>query len=213
MRIDRLGERAVIVRNLPCPAYALANALNRGGVQSMLEAVASYETVGLFFSEPPELPDLEERIRRVLSTVDLTRTGTRHEVPVCYELGEDLDASALRLGISAEELTEIHLAHEFLCHAVGFSPGFPYLGYLPESVSIPRLASPRTRVEPGSVGIAGRQTAVYPSMTPGGWNLIGRCPLTLVDVADDYFPISAGDSVQFVRVDVAEFERLRGERL
>jgi inhibitor of KinA len=99
-------------------------------------------------------------------------------------------------------------------YAIGFCPGFPYLGYLPaELTGVPRLESPRLRVEPGSVGLTGRQTGLYPLARPGGWNLIGRTPLTIVDVEQDFFPIHVGDQVQFVRIDAREFDARFGERL
>ena len=76
-----------------------------------------------------------------------------------------------------------------------------------------RLETPRLRVEAGSVGLTGRQTGVYPQARPGGWNLIGRTPLTLVDVAEGYFPLRTGDRVRFEPIDAAEFHRLSGKRL
>ena len=78
---------------------------------------------------------------------------------------------------------------------------------------MPRLPTPRMRVEPGSVGLTGRQTGIYPLERPGGWNLIGRTPLELVDVEDGYFPLRPGDRVQFVAIDSVEFSKLRGQRL
>jgi inhibitor of KinA len=78
---------------------------------------------------------------------------------------------------------------------------------------VPRLESPRLRVEAGSVGLTGRQTGIYTEVRPGGWNLVGQTPLVLVDVADGYFPLRTGDRVRFVRIDEAEFTRLAGQRL
>jgi len=78
---------------------------------------------------------------------------------------------------------------------------------------VPRLAAPRVRVESGSVGLAGRQTGIYTEARPGGWNLIGRTPLQLVDVADGYFPLRTGDRVRFERIDEARYHELFGERL
>ena len=75
------------------------------------------------------------------------------------------------------------------------------------------LPSPRLRVEPGSVGLTGKQTGIYPLARPGGWNLIGRTPLTIVDIDNGFFPLRVGDRVQFTRIDEAEFRRLTGERL
>ena len=105
-------------------------------------------------------------------------------------------------------------ATEYTVYAIGFCPGFPYLGYLPAPLcGVPRLASPRLRVEPGSVGLTGRQTGIYTEARPGGWNLIGRTPLVLVDVADGYFPLRTGDRVRFEPIDRADFVRLEGRRL
>jgi inhibitor of KinA len=99
-------------------------------------------------------------------------------------------------------------------YAIGFVPGFPYLGYLPtELCGVGRLPSPRVRVEPGSVGLTGRQTGIYPLPRPGGWNLIGRTPLTIVDVASGFFPLRVGDSVRFERIDEKGYRELEGERL
>ena len=117
-------------------------------------------------------------------------------------------------GLTADDVIRLHTASEFTVYAVGFVAGFPYLGYLPaELCGVPRLESPRPRVEPGSVGLTGRQTGVYPVPRPGGWNLIGRTPLTIVDVADGFFPLRVGDRVRFDRIDEAEYRRLEGERL
>lgn len=218
MRIERLGERALILRDLPCAPFRLARMLNqqpRHG-RGLLEAVASYETVGLYFESTIEdLKSVESWLSQEVQVPIADDVGSRTiELPVCYEMGKDLDGAALHLGIPAEQLIAFHLNGEYTCYAVGFSPGFAYLGYLPDEISgLPRLSSPRVRVEPGSVGITGRQTAVYPSGTPGGWNLIGLCPLELVNVEDEYFPIEAGDRVKFVRIDEAEFAGLKGERL
>jgi inhibitor of KinA len=108
----------------------------------------------------------------------------------------------------------LHAATEYVVYAIGFCPGFPYLGYLPpELCGVPRLPAPRLRVEAGSVGLTGRQTGIYTQPRPGGWNLVGRTPLVLVDVADGYFPLRTGDRVRFARIDEAEYRRLEGERL
>ncbi|MBC8064107.1 MAG: carboxyltransferase domain-containing protein [Chlorobia bacterium] len=218
MRIERLGEKALILRDLPCESFRIVNKLNHETTQDqgLLEAVASYETVGLYFQSPcADLPKVHSWLSQVaLQPFEDDEQPIVIELPVCYEMGEDLDRAARQLGISPDNLIEYHLQNEYTCYAVGFSPGFAYLGYLSrEILNLPRLSSPRVRVEPGSVGITGRQTAVYPSATPGGWNLIGRCPLELVNVEDEYFPVEAGNRVSFVRVDEAEFTRLKGERL
>src|SRR5205814_3381261 len=116
--------------------------------------------------------------------------------------------------LSPAEVVRLHAGTEYTVYAIGFCPGFPYLGYLPAALAgVPRLATPRLRVEPGSVGLTGRQTGIYTEARPGGWNLIGRTPLELVNVADGYFPLRTGDRVRFIRIDEAEFRRLQGRRL
>lgn len=206
MKIEALGDSAYILRNLEQEPYLIARALNASPLPGLIEAVASYETVGLFvdpftfdihsFSLPKVL-DIQEKV---------------HRIPVCYEMGEDLETAASALELSSAEVIELHSGIEYTCYALGFCPGFAYLGYLPEKLSgLPRLSSPRLRVPPGSVAITGRQTAVYPLERPGGWYLIGRTPLTLV--AEDYFPIEAGDKVTFYAISADEFETRQGERL
>ena len=121
---------------------------------------------------------------------------------------------AERNGLSTDDVIRLHSGTEYVVYAIGFCPGFPYLGYLPpELCGVPRLPAPRLRVEEGSVGLTGRQTGIYTQVRPGGWNLVGRTPLVLVDVADGYFPLRTGDRVTFARIDEGEYRRLEGERL
>jgi inhibitor of KinA len=116
--------------------------------------------------------------------------------------------------LSAEDVIRLHIATPYTVYAIGFVPGFPYMGYLPKELcGVGRLPSPRVRVEPGSVGLTGRQTGIYPLARPGGWNLIGRTPLVIVDVADGFFPLRVGDAVRFERIDEKQYRELEGERL
>ena len=116
--------------------------------------------------------------------------------------------------LTVDEVVSLHSQSTYVCHAIGFAPGFPFLGYLPEALQgIPRRESPRPRVPAGSVGITGKQTGVYPAQSPGGWAIIGTTPLSLADLDDAYFPISTGDRIRFVPIGEAEFEARRGERL
>lgn len=214
MRVRPLGDSAVLIDGLRSGAAELAAALERQLHGLDVESVPSYDTVGVYFRGPgPHLHKVEE----ALATLDLRKVESRpkrHFLPVCYELGPDLPDAAAKLGVSIEQVLEAHTSTVYQCFAVGFCPGFPYLGYLRDDIAgLPRLDKPRLKVEPGMVGITGRQTGVYPLQVPGGWNLIARTPLTIVDVNDGYFPIAAGDEVAFGRIDEGEFERLAGERL
>jgi inhibitor of KinA len=213
MKVEPLGDSAFIMRELPVPAYLLASSLNECRIPGLLEAVAAYETVGLYTN--PESFD-PSSIATIVADLTLREPPLerRFTIPVCYSLGPDLGSTAEQLGISADQLVSIHSRDEYRCYAIGFCPGFPYLGYLDERISgVPRLPQPRTRVEPGMVGITGRQTGIYPLARPGGWRLIGQTPLQLVDVEQNYFPLTAGDLVRFEPIGEAAFGRLKGDRL
>jgi KipI family sensor histidine kinase inhibitor len=130
------------------------------------------------------------------------------EVPVCYggEFGPDLDDVAAQRGLQPEKVVELHIARIYHAYFLGFAPGFAYLGDLAEEIATPRLETPRKKVAAGSVGIAGRQTAVYPFATPGGWRLIGRTPLEMFRKNREPMGLIAiGDQVKFRPITRAEF--------
>jgi inhibitor of KinA len=213
MRIRPLGDSAFILDELASPAHLVASALETADPALISEAVASYGSVGIYCPRPgiekESILALFDNL--ILEAPSQSRT---HLIPVCYELGEDLEAVGESLGITTEAVIDAHTTSVYKCFAIGFCPGFPYLGYLRDQLAgVPRKPQPRIRIEPGSVAITGRQTGIYPLPVPGGWSLIGRTPLEMVNVEDKYFPIQAGDQVQFVRIDQVRFEKLKGERL
>ena len=135
-------------------------------------------------------------------------------LPVYYapESGEDLESLAASTGLSTDEVIAIHSEEEYRVYAIGFAPGFAYLGQVDERIAAPRLATPRQRVPRGAVAIADRQTAVYPAVSPGGWNLIGRCPVRMFDPeANPSMPVAVGDRVRFEPVNRQRFLDLGGE--
>jgi len=141
--------------------------------------------------------------------------GGRVVLPACYDasLAPDLADVAAVTGLDPAAVVAIHSGCTFTAEVVGFMPGFAYLGGLDARLKVDRRASPRPRVPEGSIAIAGLQTAVYPSPTPGGWSLIGRCPLRLFD--PERSPpalMNEGDTVHFEPIDVATFERLWAAR-
>ncbi len=132
-------------------------------------------------------------------------------IPVCYggEFGPDMGFVAEYTGISEDELIQIHSAPRYLTYMIGFTIGFPYLGGMDARLAVPRLEVPRQKVPAGSVGIAGKQTGIYSLDSPGGWQIIGRSPIKLVDITK--MPpavLSAGDYLQFYPIDKAEFQRI-----
>jgi inhibitor of KinA len=216
MILAPLGDTAVLAY-LPdeVSAVRFAAAVRAAAPVWLQDVVPAYASVGVHFDpDRVMLPAVREWLERLPVAETAPLRSRLLAIPVCYELGPDLGRVADHTGLPADEVIRQHLGTEYTVHAIGFVPGFPYMGYLPSPLcGVPRLATPRTRVEPGSVGVTGRQTAIYPLPRPGGWCLIGRTPLTLVDVADGYFPLRVGDRVRFDRIDETEFHRRSGERL
>lgn len=139
--------------------------------------------------------------------------STLHTIEVYYDLsvGPDLERVAKETGMPINDVIQLHTGTEYRVYAMGFAPGFAYLGELPERLKLPRLDNPRGQIPAGSVAIAEAQTAVYPSASPGGWNIIGRTAETLYDPqADNISPMNVGDRVRFKAVSKNEFEQSGG---
>jgi inhibitor of KinA len=225
MRVAPLGDQAVLAYcDDEAAAVRLAAAVRAASPAWLHDVVPAYASVGVFFdADQVDAARVEQWVLASGVSNDageaepaslLTPLAKKFTIPVCYEMALDLPRVCEHTGLSADDVIRLHTAAVFTVYAIGFVPGFPYLGYLPaELCGVGRLPSPRVRVEPGSVGLTGRQTGIYPLPRPGGWNLIGRTPLTIVDVAAGFFPLRVGDAVRFSRIDEAEFRRREGDRL
>ena len=157
--------------------------------------------------------EVEETIRSYEQRAEKQRAPKTRtiEIPVCYggEFGTDLEEVAAAHGLKPEKVIELHSSETYRAYFLGFAPGFAYLGEVPAAIATPRLSSPRKKVPAGSIGIAGRQTAVYPMTTPGGWRVLGRTPLRVFRA--DRKPmglISIGDRVRFRPISGEVFEKL-----
>lgn len=221
LQLASLGDQAVLTYLPDEPAAVRFAAAARAANPSWLhDVVPAYASVGVFF-DADAITGTAVRQWLTNLTSDPAADATRlapasrlHRISVCYEMQHDTARVSRVTGLSADEIVRLHSSSEFTVYAIGFVPGFPYLGYLPDPLrGVPRQESPRVRVEPGSVGLTGKQTGIYPLPRPGGWNLIGRTPLTIVDVADDFFPVRVGDRVRFERIDEVEYRQLEGTRL
>ena len=206
-----LGDRAFLARfGTEDQAARWASTLRQQGWPEVLDVVLAYHTVGIHAD--PDRVDLDElagRLAGLEARPPREREGNMIRLPVYYA-GVDLDDVARKLGLSEEQVIAAHRGPDYRVFAIGFQPGFPYAGYLaPELSGLPRRDSPRARVPAGSVAIVGRQTAVYPGESPGGWHLIGRTPLEIVNVESGFFPIKVGDSLRFVPIDANAFESSR----
>jgi inhibitor of KinA len=153
---------------------------------------------------------LEEILRGYIDRLDAMQipTGRELQIPTCYggEFGPDLGEVASLRGMTPDAVIELHASVTYIVYFLGFVPGFAYLGELPEALATPRLDSPRRSTPPGSVGIAGNQTGVYPFATPGGWRLIGRTPISMFRADREAMSfVSIGDRVRFTPISAAQF--------
>ena len=152
-------------------------------------------------------PTLEQTV-----TDNANELVTVVEIPTVYggEFGPDLGFVASHNNLTEDEVVAIHSGTDYLVYMLGFIPGFTYLGGMDPRIATPRLPSPRTLIPAGSVGIAGEQTGTYPSDSPGGWQIIGRTPVTMYDMSKKQAALlSAGDYVRYVPIDEAEYNRIK----
>jgi len=193
---------------------ALADALRALELPGVRDVVPTFRSVTVYFDPlVADVAGLADAMRELARTgaAAHARESRTVDVPVCYDAvyGLDLDDVARGAGMTAAEVIELHTAATCRVFMLGFVPGFAYLGPIDPRIATPRLAAPRTRVPAGSVGIAGAQTGIYPLATPGGWNLVGRTPLRMLDLTRDTpARLRPGDRVRFRAIDRAEFERL-----
>jgi inhibitor of KinA len=180
------------------------------------DVVIGYCTVTVYFN--PRHVDarwLEEEIRAAARDAENgpAQVSRTIEVPVCYDpaLGPDLQDVAAFGACSVEEVVHLHTTRPYRVYMIGFIPGFPYLAEVDRRIARPRRAAPRTAVPAGSVAIAGGQTGIYPKLTPGGWNIIGRTPLRPYDPGrEDPFLFRVGDEVRFRPMTREAFDRSAG---
>ncbi len=224
MRIEVAGENALIVYMgdtlSPCVADRvrfLDQQLRKRLADQLVDTVPSYASVLVIYRpDRIRMEALQEHIEefgRATSEPMAKEDGLLVTLPVWYgpEAGPDLMAFAETNGLSPDEVVQRHHAREYRVYAIGFAPGFAYLGEVDEAIARPRLATPRQHVPTGSVGIADRQTAVYPAESPGGWNLIGRCPVRIFDPqAAAPMPMGVGDRIQFEPISRSEYLKLGG---
>ena len=183
----------------------------------VFEIVPTYCAASVYFDEKKCKPSLLKKI--ALEALEKTcgagsdgvDSGKTIRIPVCYEGKEfapDLERVCANARLSEEVAVKIHSSTDYLIYMMGFLPGFPYLGGMDERLETPRLETPRTKIPAGSVAIGGKQTGLYPSESPGGWNIIGRTPLKVFDLErDPIFLYKAGDKIRFEPISKSDFER------
>lgn len=192
---------------------ALLAALDASSPVGLRDAVPSYRALLLLY-DPIDLPyeRLVNHVTQLLDAEVLPDAPAREVVlPVRYgdDFGPDLEDVAAHAHLTTAEVIALHSGTDYLVYFLGFAPGFPYLGGLDPRLNTPRLPRPRTTVPAGSVGIGGEQTGVYSLPTPGGWRLLGRCPVPLYAPASgEPFLLRAGDRLRFAAVDRPAYDAI-----
>ncbi len=205
--LTQVGEAALLLRPAdPDDVPRLLRLVDAGADARVIDVVPGADSLLVVFVEPTTSGD-RAWLGRVLADLDdqgdvgaanLRQPRPVHVVPVVYD-GPDLAAVARHAALRPEDVVELHSSVEYRVAFVGFQPGFAYLSGLPERLRVPRLATPRPRVPAGSLGIGGEWTGIYPSASPGGWNLLGRTGLLLFDPASERPAMLApGDRVRIV---------------
>ena len=194
--------------------HAMARWLQAQRMRGVTEVIPTFRSVMICY-DPCKISysRLVRKIRRWngVQTVDAVTQKVIHRIPVCYD-GPDLEDMERLTGLRREEIVSIHSGTDYKIHMMGFLPGFVYLGGLDPRIGVPRLDTPRTKIEAGSVGIGGSQTGVYPVASPGGWRILGFTPVRFYD-PDRPDPIlcKAGEYIRFVPISRAEFDREVGK--
>ncbi len=213
--VIRFGSGIDVATGRRCGAAAAA--MREAAIRGVSDIVPTFNTVAVHylpahFAANTSRRHLELEIERVLNRMEAQGepTGAREvEIPVCYggEYGPDLTDVAQTMGLSEAEVIALHGREPVYVFMLGFAPGAPFTGVLDERFALPRRATPRTAIPAGSVGVANRQTFIYPNELPGGWNIIGRTPLVLFDPLREPAAVAApGDSLRFVPISEHEFK-------
>jgi len=209
--VVEFGDR--IDRGLSAAVIDLAERIRVAGLGGVAEMVPSFRSL-LVHYDP--LATSAERLTEQISGLTggaavAQATGRLWRIPVCHDgaFAPDLAEVAAQTGLTPEEAIALHSAERYHVYMIGFLPGYPYLGDLPEALQLPRRENPRVKVPAGSVAIASGMTAVYTTESPGGWHLIGRTPVSLFDPrAEPPALLRSGDAVFFEPISRAEFDRI-----
>ena len=193
-------------------------------VNGILDLIPSYHTLTIVYDITNFIPSTENATNQLTIFCkkmitefennlmeEKTNESTIYKVPVCYEniFGIDLENVSKTNCISCEEIIQIHTSQQYDIYSIGFLPGFTYMGKVNEKIKIARHDKPRNEVPAGSVGIAGLQTGIYPTTSPGGWQIIGRTPLKIFDPHPTKLAkFKVGDRIQFYAISKLEFDKL-----
>jgi len=215
------GDRAIVLefgneisKELNLLVRKIYYCINNKNIEGIEETVPTYRSLIIYYNpQKVKYTDLTRQLEELEKSVTEITLPTAHitEIPVLYgeEYGPDLEFVAQYNKLSAKEVINLHTAKEYFIYMLGFSPGFPYLGGMSDKIATPRLEKPRLKVSEGSVGIAGKQTGIYPIESPGGWRIIGRFPVKLYDPKKEFpFLLKSGDYIKFYPINQERFKEI-----
>ena len=220
------GDRALVVEfgdkieeQVNSKIRSLTVAIEQEGIIGINETIPTYRSLMVIYDPMiMELTELISVLKSIISRMHELKLPEAKviEIPTLYggEYGPDIEFVADHNNISIDEVIKIHTDMEYLIYMIGFTPGFPYLGGMSDKIEAPRLQNPRTKIPAQSVGIAGKQTGIYPVESPGGWQLIGRTPVKLYDPCRaEPVLLNAGDYIKFVQIDENEYKNIEALEL
>ncbi|MCW3109798.1 MAG: pxpB [Segetibacter sp.] len=225
--ITPLGDSAltvdfgnIISDEINAKVLLLVHAIEKAGLPNVKDIVPAYSSVSVFYDTIALLKRhknksaysfMSDQVEALLSqSMEAVTANFRTvKVPVCYspKYGLDMADISEQTKLSVEEIIHLHTAKKYKVYMIGFLPGFAYMGNVDERIAVPRKLEPRQKIEAGSVGIAGKQTGIYPVSSPGGWQIIGRTPIKLFDKEKEE-PVffRPGDEVKFYSITENEFD-------
>ena len=219
---DQVASRQRISKQTAGEVLKLRQLIEKELAEFVTDIVPSYSSVHVSFDlrkiKHKHFVEKVETLTKIAAQITQTEDANSKkkliEIPVYYgeEVGFDLQEISEKTGLSIKQIIKIHSDKTYDVYALGFAPGFAFLGSVDEQIAIPRKETPRLSVPQGSLGIAGEQTAIYPLVSPGGWNIVGKTPIKLVDY-DQHPPcvFEVGDSIKFMPISKSEFLKQGGE--
>lgn len=215
--LSTLGETALVLE----PAvdgtelsviHKVCSLIEKNGLIGLTDVIPTYGCIGLLFDEPvfDTKPFIDQLSGMFENPGDHKVSHKKIHIPVCYEIGLDWDDLEAHTGLKRQEIIRLHSGQHYTVAMMGFIPGFLYLYGLDQRISCPRKSEPRTKVPEGAVGIGGDQTGIYSLESPGGWQILGRTPLSFFNSDNDPpVMVDLGDTVIFEPISEQEFKRLK----
>jgi inhibitor of KinA len=210
------GERAVILEPVAADPelseiHTICHIIEGAGYEGLTDVIPTYKSIGLIFNEPVlDLDEISDQLERIIVKSERPETKQRSvHVPVCYELGLDWEELEFHTGLEKDEIIRMYTEQNYTVAMMGFIPGFLYLQGLNPRISCPRKSEPRAKVPKGAVGIGGNQAGIYSLESPGGWQIIGRTPLSFFKPKKDPpVTVELGDKVIFDRISEDKFNEI-----